>query len=153
MSAAVEAETDTARSRRPSNTVLRAALVLVVVLGSLTIGIWLWARPRDDVSPPTSDSTPLEVVTTYLDAINARDFETSNKIPLPEHHDGLWSRPGTWGNVHDLRLTEPDHHDAHVIFSFTPHGVGGFAGGDEEIFGFYLDRINGQWRITGYDVA
>ncbi|WP_344151697.1 hypothetical protein [Nocardioides koreensis] len=132
---------------------MRTSLALVLVLGVLAAGLWLWARPRQDVAPPGPDATPIQVVATYLQAINARDFKTSNQIPLPEDHNRLWSRPGTWGDVHELSLGEPDRHDAHVLFTFTPNGIGGFPSGEQTSFGFYLDRIDGQWRITGYGVA
>ncbi|MEP9364704.1 hypothetical protein ABLE68_17185 [Nocardioides sp. CN2-186] len=125
----------------------------MLTLGILAVVPFLWARPRHDVAAPRPDATPIQVVATYLEALNARDFATSNKIPLPHDHNHLWSRPGSWGDVHDMQLTPHDGHDAHVIFSFTPHGLGGFAGGDDQVFGFYLDRIDGQWRITGYGVA
>lgn len=126
----------------------------VVLAPALLAGsAYLWAKPRHEYPLPDRHATPIQVVSTYLDALNARDFDTSNAIPSPVEHNGLWSTPGRWTSVRDLRLVDPERHDAHVLFTFVPRGVGGFASGDREIFGFYLDRIDGRWRITGSGVV
>lgn len=68
----------------------------VVALGAG--GLWFWAMPHDSVRVPVPgpDSSPTQVVRTYVRALDARDYSTSNAIqmlgPAVENH-GLTGGP------------------------------------------------------------
>lgn len=78
-----------ARSRR-----IVALVVGVVVLIVVGVVAYLLLPPRqsDDVAVPANDTTPEQVVTAYLDALNAHDCDTAEAVMTSDAQDSatMW---------------------------------------------------------------
>lgn len=136
--------------RRPA---LRAWLAPVAALGMLVGAAFLWSAPREDVSLPGPDATPEQVVTAYIDAVNARDFDTANDIDARPGTDlgRRFSRPMRT-HVIQMKNTVAEGKEAHVVFTAD------FDGGDGTVedgwWGYVLQRGNdGLWHITDAGVV
>jgi len=64
-------------------TLLALALVVAVPIG----GLWLWGRPRANITMPTAATSPAEVVRTYARAMNARDFSACKHMGVGDAGD------------------------------------------------------------------
>ncbi|NNM46596.1 hypothetical protein [Knoellia koreensis] len=88
----------------------RARLVwgtaLVAVVVAVAVGVFLVVRPTADVADPGPSATPEQVVRAYVDAVNARDFATANRIAGVEHM--RYSRFDRAGRFDDLTITGAD---------------------------------------------
>ena len=136
------------RRRRP----LRGWLAAVGVLGLLVGAAFVWTAPREDVAVPGRGASPKEVVIAYIDAVNARDFETANAIDARPGSDlGRFSRPM---RTHLVRMEETVTAGAAAHVLFTADFVGGDGTIDDGLWGYYLDRgSDGRWHITDAGVA
>ena len=120
-------------------------------VAALAGGIFVWSAPREQVPVPGPDATPEQVVSAYIDAVNARDFDTANAIDARPGEYGRFSRPlGT----HALEVEKAVVHRsrAHVLF------MADFDGGEPSMqdgwWGYSLVRgDDGLWHITGEGVA
>lgn len=65
-------------------------LALVLLVAVAVGGLWLWGRPRAHVAMPTAATSPENVVRSYVRALDARDFATSNALG-PYGDDHWWS--------------------------------------------------------------
>jgi hypothetical protein len=136
------------RSRSPR----RAWLAPVAVAAALIVGAFFWSAPREDVAAPGPGATPEQVVRAYIDAVNARDFDTANTIDARQGEDlGRFSQPM---EAHDVEMgdTVTVGSEAHVIFTAD------FGAGDGTVedgpWGYYLERGgDGLWRITDAGVS
>jgi hypothetical protein len=125
----------------------------------LGVVVWLvgvvlvWALPREQVALPGADATPEQVVTAYLEALNARDFSTSNEIDARSRSDhGLFSLPGRI-RLERIDKVFVDGGQAHVTFHADFEGGDGSLSG-RQLWGYYLDRDQGgRWQITDAGVA
>ncbi|TNC36498.1 hypothetical protein [Mumia zhuanghuii] len=121
--------------------------VLGVIIGAT------WALPRKDVAIPDDDATPVEVVRAYVEALNARDFATSNQLWSPPQSNGLFSRPGGYENVEITGVYVDDDLAGweRTINVALRHGPEDGA----ELWGFWLSRRDGDgaWRIVAQGVA
>ena len=140
----------TTRRRRPR----RAWLAAVAVVGVLVGAALVWSAPREDVAVPGPDATPEQVVTAYLDAVNARDFDTANAIDARPGSDlGRFSRPGRTDHVR-MGRTLGGATSAQVVFTADFRGGDGTLEGDDTVWGYLLDRgSDGRWHITDAGVA
>ena len=132
----------------------RAWLAPVAVVGSLVGAAFIWSAPREDVAVPGPDATPEQVVTAYIDAVNARDFDTANAIDARPGSDlGRFSRPVRTDHVR-MRRTLGGSTSAQVLFTADFHGGDGTLEGDDNLWGYFLDRgSDGLWHITDAGVA
>ena len=134
--------------RRP----LRAWLAAVGVLGLMVGAALVWAAPREDVAVPGRDATPEQVVIAYINAVNARDFDTANAIDARPGSDlGRFSRSM---EIHEVQMkkTLADGAATHVLFTADFDGGDGTI--DDGIWGYYLERgSDGRWHITDAGVA
>jgi len=128
---------------------------LPLVLGLLCaagLAVATWAAPRHHVPLPGPDATPRRVVVAYIDAVNARDFDTANAIDArPGSHLGRYSLPM---QTHLVRMgrTTGDATSARVLFTAD------FSGGDGTVedgpWGYELQRgADGRWHITDAGVS
>lgn len=139
--------------------ILGVALVVVKSLrtGILAIGLtvfallacgFLYLAPREDIPMPRKSASPEQVVKAYIDAINARDFDTSNGI-YPQDSKGFFSRRERI-ELKSIDRVEGDQRD-HASVYFTAE----FSGGDGSLdgrqqWGYELARKSeGHWFITG----
>jgi hypothetical protein len=131
---------------------LRPALLAAFAAAALVVGAFVWSAPRDDVPVPGPDATPEQVVRAYIDAVNARDFDTANSIDATPGDDlGRFSRPM---QSHDVKMgkTVTEGALAHVLFTAD------FGGGDgtveDGLWGYYLERGPDRlWHIIDAGVA
>lgn len=112
-----------------------------MVLAALVVGAgWLWLRPKAHVALPGPSATPGQVVRAYVNALDARDFATSNAMTSAhlDIHNHWWSRPGTIDDLHvsrahlighlslayrdSLASVEDDRYAADVDTSVVFHG-------------------------------
>lgn len=72
-------------------------LAIAVVLGCL--GLWLWGKPRAEVTVPPPSTSPAEFIRTYAHALNERDFKAAHTMyPTgPEDH---------WWELHTPHITD-----------------------------------------------
>jgi hypothetical protein len=125
---------------------------LVVLLGLTAGAAFAWSAPRTDVALPGPDATPEQVVTAYIEAVNARDFDTSNAIDARPGLDlGRFSRPARTLAVR-LEETVVDGFTAHV--TLTADFEGGDGTVEDGLWGYYLERgRDGRWHITDAGVV
>jgi hypothetical protein len=142
----------------PVNRTRRRGLVIcltsVGVIALLVVGAFVWSAPRDDVPLPGTEAKPEQVVLAYLDAVNARDFDTANAILDPSFERyGRFSRPVRTERVHITRAFI-DGGAAHVLFSADFQGGDGSIGPGRQPWGYDLRRDDdGRWRIVDAGVA
>lgn len=124
----------------------------MVVLALMIVAVLVWSAPRDQVAVPGPDATPEQVVIAYIDAVNARDFDTANAIDARPRSDlGRLSRPMQTHHVRALH-TVSNGSEAHVLFTAD------FDGGDGTVedgqWGYHLERgSDGLWHITDAGVV
>ena len=127
-------------------------LAAFAVAAALVVGAFVWSAPRDDLPVPGSDATPEQVVRAYIDAVNARDFDTANAIDARPGEDlGRFSRPR---QTHDVEMgkTVTEGTQAHVLFNADFDGGDGTV--EDGLWGYYLQRgDDGLWHITDAGVA
>lgn len=122
------------------------------VAAALVAGTFAWSAPREEVAVPGPDATPEQVVRAYIEAVNARDFDTANVIDARPGQDlDRFSRPMQTHAV-EMGRTVTRGATAHVLFS------AGFAGGDGTVedgpWGYYLERGDDElWHITDAGVG
>ena len=89
-----------------------APVVGVVVLVVVGVATYLLLAPRQsgDIAVPANDATPEQVVTAYLDALNAHDCDTAEAVTTDDATDSAesWCRKVTSLTNVDVRdhLTE-----------------------------------------------
>jgi len=112
----------------------------------VALGATLWVSgPHQQVPLPPDDASPEQVVTAYLDALAARDFETANAID-PRTHLDRFSHPVTFVDVTGVR-SQVNGDDAYVGFVATiENNDGSF--NDRQPWGFTLERDAGRWQIV-----
>ncbi|MCW2856151.1 MAG: hypothetical protein JWR52_1766 [Marmoricola sp.] len=57
--------------------------LIVIVVGATLIYVWLTGRQTRDVAMPSQQATPEQVVTAYLDALNAHDCKVAQSLYTP----------------------------------------------------------------------
>jgi hypothetical protein len=69
------------------------ALVGGAVIGVVGVAAYVRLPPRqsEDIAVPANDATPEQVVTTYLDALNAHDCETAEAVMTADTKDSAKS--------------------------------------------------------------
>lgn len=124
----------------------------MVVPAALVVGAVAWSAPREDVAVPGPEATPEQVVRSYIDAVNARAFETANAIDARPGGDlGRFSRPMRTHEVEIVR-TVTEGTTAHVLFTADFEGGDGTV--EDGLWGYYLERgDDGLWHITDAGVA
>jgi hypothetical protein len=124
----------------------------VGVAGLLAGGVLLWSAPREDVPVPGPDASPDQVVVAYIDAVNARDFDTANAIDARAGLDlGRFSRPMTTELV---RIEETSVAGSRAYVSFTADFDGGDGTVEDGEWGYSLERgSDGLWHITDAGVG
>lgn len=109
-----------------------------------------WLLPSDEIAFPDDDATPAEVVRTYVDALNARDFETSNGLWVPPETNGVFSRPGRYDEFEITGVGPDVDGNVRVAFRYVSHGGGpGEPGEGPATSAFILARTasDGPWRL------
>ncbi len=103
-----------ARARRRAGLGAAAALTVaaVVAAGPLERPAWFAPAPvaTSAARLPGSDATPLQVVESYVAALNARDLTTARALVSPDRARRIESTQGGWfgfGTISDLRLSGP----------------------------------------------
>jgi hypothetical protein len=133
----------------------RWLVVAAVVVGvaAIALAVRWWAGPREHVPLPGPDATPEQVVTAYVDAVQARDFDTADAIDARPGSDlGRFSRPLMIENLAQLDAWLRGS-TAYVTFT-ADFDNDGESFSDGQIWGFYLDRgTDGRWQITGAGVG
>jgi hypothetical protein len=130
--------------------VASAVAVLALVAGAAL----MWSAPRDAVALPGPDATPEQVVVAYIDALNARDFDTSNAIDSrPDSDLGRFGRPENMNDV-KLRPTTTDGARAWVHFTADFSGGDGSMDRGRQSWGFILERgSDDRWHIVDAGVS
>jgi hypothetical protein len=92
------------------------------------------------------------VVIAYIEAVNARDFDTANAIDArPRSDPGRFSRPM---RTRLVRMEETVTHGAVAYVLFTADVDGGDGTIGDGFWGYYLNRgSDGLWHITDAGVA
>src|SRR5690242_13347179 len=70
-----------------------SAIGLIVVVGGVgLIYVWLTGRQTREVAMPSREATPEQVVTTYLEALNAHDCKVAQALftPSPQADGRMW---------------------------------------------------------------
>lgn len=126
----------------------------IAVLAATAIAIaYVWSAPREDITLPGPDATPEEVVTAYIDAVNARDFDTANAIDSRRSTDlGRFSRPMHTDDVARMKTITDVSGAEHVVF------FADFSGGDGTVsdgwWGYLLEQgRDGLWHIVDAGVS
>lgn len=131
---------------------MQAWLAAAAIAAALVVGALVWSAPREEVAVPGLDATPAQVVRAYIEAVNARDFDTANVIDARPGEDlGRFSRPM---RAHALQMgrTVTDGDTAHVLFSADFDGGDGTV--EDGVWGYYLERGgDGLWHITDAGVV
>ena len=127
-------------------------VVLLAAVGLLAAWVHFWAAPREVVAIPGPDATPVQVVTAYLEAVNARDFDTANVIDARPGTDlERFSRPT---QTHEVCMLGVRAEGDRVHVRFTADFDGGDATIEDGPWGYYLERrADGLWHITDAGVA
>lgn len=130
----------------------RRWLAGTLVAVALAVGLVVWAAPREQVPVPGRDATPEQVVRAYIEAVNARDFDTADAIDArTESHWGRFSRPM---QTHAVRKVKSLHEGRAVHVVFTADFDGGDGTVEDGPWGYYLQRgSDGRWHITDAGVA
>ena len=94
------------------------------------------------------------MVLAYIEAVNARDFDTANAIDdRPGSDLGWFSRPVRTDHVR-MGRTLGGPNSAKVLFTADFHGGDGSLEGDDNLWGYLLDRgSDGLWHITDAGVS
>lgn len=104
MALATSGSTRRRGARRPLVVVLAVAVVVAVVLGAgYSLGFRLNVQTRS-VPVPTAAASPEEVVRSYVEAYDHRDFATMKAI-YPSQQSA-YSRFRSMGTMQNLRITE-----------------------------------------------
>lgn len=141
--------TPTKKRRKVWLLAVPAALVIALVVG----GYFLVA-PRDDVAMPSKTATPEQVVEAYIDAINARDYETSNAL-FPE---AAGAPRGLFSGYERIELKSIDRVDGDKTDHAWVYFTADFKGGDGSLrdtdhWGYVLARTSdGHWYIVSQGV-
>lgn len=139
--------------RRPTRRWRLVGVVAILTL-LLLVGGYLLLAPHDDVPMPGRNATPEQVVEAYIDAVNARDFETSNAI-FPS---GAQAPRGLFSGYERIELVSIDRVDGDKQDDAWVHFTAEFKGGDGSLhdvekWGYVLARNDeGYWRIVGQGV-
>lgn len=132
------------------------AVVIVLVVAVLAASIWELSGPRDQIPVPGVNAKPVEVVRAYVDAINARDFDTANAIDARGSDLGRFSRPGRIEDLHVISVDREgrNREQVHVLFKADMSGMGPSMENGSQEWGYYLERgDDGRWRIVDAGVA
>lgn len=86
---------------------LTVVLIFAVSMG----GLWLWGKPRSSVVMPTAQTSPVEVVTTYVRALNDRDFAAVNQMGADSRGD----IGANWFTVHAPHMTNMTIDHLHAV--------------------------------------
>jgi len=68
---------------------------------ALALGLWLWGRPRADIAMPQATTSPADLVRTYVQALNSRDFSACRQMGV-DNETGIGA---TWATVHAPNVT------------------------------------------------
>jgi hypothetical protein len=129
-----------------------AGLAAFAVAAGLVVGAFVWSAPRDDVPVPGPEATPEQVVRAYIDAVNARDFDTANAIDARPGEDlGRFSRPM---QTHEVEMGETAIEGAKAHVLFTSDFDGGDGTVEDGLWGYVLERgDDGLWHIIDAGVV
>ncbi|MDQ2849292.1 hypothetical protein V3G39_10340 [Dermatophilaceae bacterium Sec6.4] len=88
----------------------RVVLAVVLTVAVSIGGLWLWGKPRSSHVMPTAQTSPVDVVMTYVRALNDRDFAASVRMGADSRGD----ISADWFTVHAPNMTNVtiDHVDA-----------------------------------------
>jgi hypothetical protein len=129
--------------------------VVVVALVAVVAGVAWWSAPKEQVAVPTADASPETVVRAYLDAVNARDFDTANEIDArPDSDLGRFSRPVQITELSDVTTRDDTRGRVAVVFTAEFDGTDASMEDGRHSWGYVLDRgPEGGWRIVDAGVA
>jgi hypothetical protein len=133
-----------------------------VVLALVVAGAYLLSQPRQttDIAVPPLDATPEQVVTAYVDALNAHDCETAESLMANGAEDdaAVWCK--NLGSLTDLDITDvteapkASRHSSGVSVTFNVkwrlfHNDGSMDEG-ATAWDYYLVRgsASSPWRIS-----
>lgn len=147
--------TETAIAPRAGWNKVRLLAVPIVFILALIVGGYFVLAPRDHIPLPSETATPEQVVEAYIDAINARDYKTSNAM-----FPGAAGAPrGLFSGYEHIDLKSIDRVDGDKIDHAWVHFTAEFSGGDGSlndttVWGYILDRASdGRWVITSQGVV
>ena len=124
--------------------------IVTLAAALLVMGVLVWAAPREQVPVPGPGATPEQVVSAYLRALNARDFDTANAIDTTGPHLGRFSRALRARDI-EVGPTTRDGRQAQVLFSADFSGSDGTL--EDGQWGYVLERArDGRWHITDQGV-
>lgn len=86
----------------------RRAVLGIVLIAAVSIGgLWAWGKPRTHIPMPTAQTSPVDVVRTYVRALNDRDFSASSQLGV----DGRAAVGAGWYTVHapNMKNVRIDH--------------------------------------------
>lgn len=127
-----------------------------VLAAMAAAGAIIWSAPRADIPLPSKDATPEQVVRAYVDAVNARDFSTSNAIDArqPDLEYGRFSFRPPRAELVRFEHTTGDSDHAHVVFTARFSGGDGSMSSREDLWGYVLERgPDGRWYIVDAGVG
>ena len=85
---------------RRTQTAVGMGLAIAVLLGVL--GLWLWGKPRTSVQLPSAAASPAQVVRTFAQALNDRDFSAAKKMVVGSQV-GV---DAAWWDLHGPRIEQ-----------------------------------------------
>jgi len=141
----------TSRSRLSRRTRVLGLVLAPVV--AVPVAYVAWSAPRDQVALPGPDATPEQVVRAYVEALDARDFDTVNAIDgRPGSDLDRFDRPGQI-HLQEMGDTfEGDPNGTHVMFQADFEGFD--ISMEDGWWGYYLVRgADGRWEIVDEGVA
>lgn len=126
---------------------------VAVVLLALLAGLAWWSAPRAQVPVPGAGASPETVVRAYIDAVNARDFDTANAI-RPGDRLGRFSRPMQISDLTDVTTRDDVNGRVAVDFMADIHATDGSMEEGRQWWGYLLERSDdGHWLIVDAGVA
>lgn len=131
---------------------LVGGIALGAVCAAGVVAALAWSAPREDVPLPGRGATPEQVVLAYIDAVNARDFDTADAIDArPGEELGRFSRPV---RAHDVVVLDTVVSGTDVHVTFDADFVGGDGTVEDGVWGYHLERGgDGSWQIVDEGVG
>lgn len=144
---------------------LGVSLAVLVALAGVAAALWIPIRPRASVAMPTPRTTPDAVVRTYVQALDGRDFSTSNALQPYGNNNHWWTLSPP--RITNLRITHTGHVEpgsqlgvagsgrwkqgVEVDTTAILHNWSGMDNGPAP-WGYYLVRGNNKqpWRILDW---
>lgn len=111
----------------------RRVMLGVVLIAAVSIaGLWAWGKPRTHIAMPTAQASPVDVVRTYVRALNDRDFSASSQMGV----DSSDVVGGGWYTVHAPNMENVRIDQVHAVLP-----------GSQAAEHFFNSRLRG-WEET-----